>query len=103
MPHTPTHTFPHRVQVQAKVAGTAFHLPQVAQESSAFFCNESVYGRLNLLRVSGVVRVDEEAMDRASGGRAAAAVAAVADADAAAATARRSTVDSWSPGLGEDD
>jgi hypothetical protein len=42
--------------VQSRTQGTPFLLPQ-HHGAEAFFCNEAVYGRANLLEVSGVVRL----------------------------------------------
>ena len=38
-----------------------FELPQQSAAVSAHFCNESVYGNLNVLCVTGVVRLDPNA------------------------------------------
>ena len=41
--------------------GQRFELPQQSAAVSAHFCNESVYGNLNVLCVTGVVRLDPNA------------------------------------------
>ena len=44
--------------VKNSLAGRRFELPQQSAAVSASFCNESVYGNLNVLCVTGVVRLD---------------------------------------------
>ena len=51
-------------KVQACLQRKRFDVPQQSAAVSANFCNESVYGNLNVLCVNGVVRLD--ATDEAS-------------------------------------
>ena len=44
-------------RVKSALNQQRFELPQQTEEVQSFFCNESVYGKLNLLWVSGVVRM----------------------------------------------
>ena len=44
-------------QVQRKILTTNFVLPQVKKTVDATFCNESVYGKMNFLMVTGLVRL----------------------------------------------
>lgn len=43
-------------EVQTRIAHTAFELPQWSAQKSAFFCNEAVYGNMNLVWVSGAMQ-----------------------------------------------
>ena len=47
--------------VKRSLQSKRFELPQQSAAVSAHFCNESVYGNLNLLCVTGVVRLDPNA------------------------------------------
>jgi hypothetical protein len=71
------------VRVQECLQRKQFDLPQESAHVQAEFCNESVYGTLNLLAVHGVVRLDPN--DRWTFERAAAAELAAAEATATAA------------------
>ena len=53
-------------QVQTRIKTTAFVLPQRGESHGAFFCNENVYGNMNMLRVSGLVRLDSVSAGRAA-------------------------------------
>ena len=44
-------------QVKKKIMSTDFVLPQLKQTASAHFCNEAIYGKMNLLMVTGIVRL----------------------------------------------
>jgi hypothetical protein len=44
-------------RVQSRISTTAFLLPQESKEQATHFCNSSVYGKMNFLEVSGVVRL----------------------------------------------
>jgi hypothetical protein len=44
-------------QVQRQILTTDFVLPQVKKTVDATFCNESVYGKMNFLMVTGLVRL----------------------------------------------
>ena len=44
-------------QVQRQILTTDFVLPQVKKTVDAAFCNESVYGKMNFLMVTGLVRL----------------------------------------------
>jgi hypothetical protein len=44
-------------RVQSRISSTAFLLPQESKEQATHFCNSSVYGKMNFLEVSGVVRL----------------------------------------------
>jgi hypothetical protein len=44
-------------QVRSRIRHMAFQLPQQASNISATFCNESVYGRMNLVMVHGLLRL----------------------------------------------
>jgi hypothetical protein len=48
-------------RVKESINSMRFQLPQQSTTSSqvGFFCNESVYGKCNVLSVSGIVRMDE--------------------------------------------
>ena len=48
-------------ELQARINEAAFNLPQQKRESEAFFCNEAVYGNMNVLRLTGLVRLDNKA------------------------------------------
>ena len=48
-------------KVKARLQEKRFVLPQVHEDVLAGFCNENVYGKLNLLSVTGVVRLDRDA------------------------------------------
>ena len=53
---------PDRVDaVKRSLQTKRFELPQQSAAVSAHFCNESVYGNLNVLCVTGVVRLDPNA------------------------------------------
>ena len=72
-------------QLQSRIAETRFDLPQSKAEGSAFFCNEKVYGKMNVLRLTGVMRLaDEGGAPEGAAERGAAAKAAFAAAMAAA-------------------
>ena len=47
-------------RVKASLQKKRFVLPQQTDKAQAFFCNESVYGTLNVLWVSGVIRMDNQ-------------------------------------------
>jgi hypothetical protein len=70
--------------VQTRIRTTPFILPQHGHEKDVHFCNESVYGHTNMIRVSGLVRLDTIAAERAAAGAAAAALALMLAQDAAA-------------------
>ena len=70
--------------VQTRIRTTPFILPQHGREKDVHFCNESVYGRTNMIRVSGLVRLDTIAAERAAAGTAAAALGLMAVQDEAA-------------------
>jgi hypothetical protein len=44
-------------QVKRKILSTDFVLPQLKQTASAHFCNEAIYGKMNMLMVTGIVRL----------------------------------------------
>ena len=44
-------------QVERQILATDFVLPQVKQTTESHFCNENVYGKLNFLMVTGIVRL----------------------------------------------
>jgi hypothetical protein len=46
-------------QVRSRIRHMAFQLPQQASNISAMFCNESVYGRMNLVMVHGLLRLGD--------------------------------------------
>jgi len=46
-------------QVRSRIRHMAFQLPQQASNISATFCNECVYGRMNLVMVHGLLRLGE--------------------------------------------
>jgi len=46
-------------QVRSRIRHMAFQLPQQASNISATFCNESVYGRMNLVMVHGLLRLGD--------------------------------------------
>merc|ERR1712242_663113 len=48
-------------RVKARLQRKRFLLPQQNHGFNAHYCNESVYGTVNLLCVSGVVRMDQAA------------------------------------------
>ena len=50
-----------RDAVKRSLQTKRFELPQQSAAVSAHFCNESVYGNLNVLCVTGVVRLDPNA------------------------------------------
>ena len=47
-------------RVKASLQKKRFVLPQQTHKAHAFFCNESVYGNLNILGVSGLIRMDKD-------------------------------------------
>ena len=60
-------------QLLVRIRTTEFDLPQRAEEASTHFCNEAVYGKLTLLQLAGVVRLDAGAAERAAARKRAAA------------------------------
>ena len=70
--------------LQNRISSTTFHLPQQSVNAGAHFCNENVYGKMNLLSLTGVVRLDSQAATRGAAGKAAEARAVMASADAEA-------------------
>lgn len=54
-------------RVTAALQDTNFELPQEYREIERFFCNETVYGKMNLLWVTGSVRLDPEAVNVVKG------------------------------------
>ncbi len=45
-------------ELQARIKETAFDLPQHKHEAEGYLCNEVVYGNMSVLRLTGLVRLD---------------------------------------------
>ncbi len=43
--------------LQDRINATSFDLPQSKRQQSAHFCNEAVYGSMNVLRMTGMLRL----------------------------------------------
>ncbi len=52
-------------QLEARIKTAQFEIPQSSMKQESSYCNENNYGTMTLLKISGVIRLDEDAETRA--------------------------------------